>query len=108
MFEPERLPPRGEDGYVLHPDVPDLEDESWAALKEACAKLGWDADYVHGDEIVDKDTGDYDAREWQPEPPAGRSNRPWTLVAIYDTEDGPCAMFVRPKAKLRRRPEMPS
>lgn len=96
LFAPERLPARDEYGYMMHPDVPRPRDEeSWEAMAEACAALGWEADYVRGDEIVNEDTGEYDAMTWKPEPPYGGG---WRLVAIYDTEDGPCAMFVRPNS----------
>lgn len=97
MFAPERLPPRDESGFTMHPDVPEREEESWEATASACAALGWEADYVCGDELVDPNTLEYDVTTWNPEPPAGHQTRPWTLVAIYDSEDGPCAMFVRPQ-----------
>lgn len=35
--------------------------------------------------------------KWTLTPPAGNG---WQLVAKYDTEDGPAAMFVRPNAGL--------
>lgn len=104
LFAPERLPPRCEYGYTMHPDIPKpAEEESWEAMVEACAALGWEADYVPGDEIVLEETGEYDATTWEPTPPDGAG---WRLVAIYDTEDGPCAMFVRPLMTVQAcRPE---
>ncbi|KWT70717.1 hypothetical protein APY04_0778 [Hyphomicrobium sulfonivorans] len=38
-------------------------------------------EFENGENIVDR---------WRPEPPAG-----WQLGGVYDTEDGPCALFIR-------------
>lgn len=40
---------------------------------------------------------DNDILEWMPEPPDG-----FTLVATYDTEIGPVAMFVKPKTMFAK------
>lgn len=102
MFEPEKLPAPDEMGFFFHPDIPG-EDES-DDVRALCKALGFDAaavdmesdapelsDAWHEDEDMTAPT------RWTPTPPAGEG---WILVAKYDTEDGPCAMFVTPNAEL--------
>ena len=94
MFELERLPPPDEYGLFFHPDIPGNEEsDDVAAL---CADLGWECEFVPGEELLNDDTCEYDARGWTPDPPPGEG---WRLVAVYDTEDGPYAMFVRPNER---------
>lgn len=100
MFEATRLPPPDENGFFCHPDVPG-EDEG-DDVHALCAGLGFDAAAVDMEsdapELSDAwhDAEDMTAAaRWTPTPPEGAG---WMLVAKYDTEDGPQAMFVRPNA----------
>ncbi len=99
LFAPERLPQPDEYGFFLHPDIPDTkEDESIVSPLKA---LGYEAAFVGMDvdapeALIDDyfDKNDLSAvKRWTPTRPQGEG---WTLVAKYDTEDGPYAMFVRP------------
>lgn len=101
MFEPAKLPAPDDMGFFCHPDVPGEEESD--DVKALCLAFGFDATAV---------AMEYDAPEladawikaedmtaptrWTPTPPKGDG---WILVAKYDTEDGPHAMFVRPNAK---------
>jgi hypothetical protein len=96
MFERERLPDRDGLGFTFHPDLPPAEEGEEQGAIEA---LGYEAQSVPmefdgSDEVNDLYTsGDASAaRGWDPTPPEGEG---WLLVAIGDTEDGPCAWFVR-------------
>lgn len=98
MFEPENLPPPDENGLFLHPDIPDTEEGE--SLSARCAALGFDCSFVSLDDdapraLVDayfeEGLPDVPAR-WNPTPPAGEG---WLLVAKFDHENGPYAMFVR-------------
>jgi hypothetical protein len=96
LFDPARLPPPDEMGYYFHPDIPEDHDNDPADTEVIAANLrakGWECCFQGGDEFVDPDTCEYDMRKWTPPMPSGDG---WQLVAQYDTEDGPCAMFVRP------------
>ncbi|MFA6204169.1 MAG: hypothetical protein WC710_13415 [Gallionella sp.] len=93
MFELDRLPKPDEYGFFCHPDVPGEEESD--DVPALCADAGWECSLVSGDDIVDEGSCEYDATKWTPEAPAGDG---WLLVAVYDTEDGPYAMFVKPNA----------
>jgi hypothetical protein len=98
MFEPEKLPQPDEYGYFFHPDIPGEEESD--DVRAMLRKLGYRAavvqfEYDAPDEVCD----DYYEREdqtavgrWKPTVPDGDG---WQLVAKYDTEDGPCALFVQ-------------
>lgn len=98
MFEPKNLPPPDENGFFLHPDIPDTEEGE--SLRARCAALGFDCSFVSLDadapeELVDayfEEALTDAAARWTPTPPAGEG---WQLVAKFDHEDGPYAMFVR-------------
>lgn len=101
MFEPEKLPPPDEYGFFVHPDIPDDEDSDdvralYLALgfDAACVGMEYDAPGCL-DEYVDDEDMTAPTR-WTPTPPKGEG---WMLVAKYDTEDGPYAMFVRRAGK---------
>lgn len=98
MFEPQRLPPPDEMGFFFHPDIPYIDQE--ANLTTALRRAGFEASFVpmegtapmsDVDAYFDGDTSV--ARNWTPPPPAGGR---WQLIAKYDTEDGPHALFVKP------------
>ena len=104
MFEAIRLPAPDDMGFFFHPDIPG-EDES-DDVRQLCADLGYDVVPVSMEddepELYDAWVFDEDTTaptRWTPTPPAGDG---WILVSVYDTEDGPCAMFVRPLPARRR------
>lgn len=98
MFDPAKLPAPNDMGFFCHPDIPG-EDESddVAAL---CLKMGFAISAVDMDSDAPELSDAWHENEdmtaparWIPTPPAGGG---WVLVAKFDTEDGPCAIFVRP------------
>lgn len=100
MFEPERLPEPDEMGFFEHPDIPDVEEE--LSILPPLKKLGFEAAFIGMDDDAPEELVDaWYAEEmsapsrWTPTKPDGDG---WVLVAKYDTENGPYAMFVRPNA----------
>jgi len=103
LFDPATLPPRDEDGYTWHPDLderfehPELGEEYLHT--EMFTALGLDLRYqlFESDNVSEEVRNKYyetglSVPEWQPTPPDGAG---WRIGAIYDTEDGPAALFVR-------------
>jgi hypothetical protein len=104
LFDPARLPPRDECGMTFHPD---LEDERWEhpdlgeeyLSSEAILAAGFESrqvafEYDAPEELQERyyESGEPDICDWEPTSPEGEG---WVLVGIWDTEDGPYAMFVR-------------
>jgi hypothetical protein len=104
LFDPSRLPPRDEYGMTFHPD---LEDERWEhpdlgeeyLSAEAILEAGFESrqvmfEYDAPAALRDRyyEDGDTGVAEWEPSRPDGDG---WVLVGIWDSEDSPCAMFVR-------------
>ncbi|MEK6294419.1 MAG: hypothetical protein V4793_24135, partial [Paraburkholderia tropica] len=87
---------RDEDGYLSHPDFP-ICDEGTNAGKFLDA-FGIDAEFVamESDDPVAAEryfeAGEAHCSYWTPKPPEGDG---WILLEIFDTEDGPCALFGR-------------
>lgn len=84
---------RDENGFYWHPDLP-LCDES-VSYVDLLAALGVDAAFVSlqdDDELYERYVSDHRSvvSSWNPAPPAGAE---WTLLAIFDHEDGPFALF---------------
>lgn len=97
MFEPERLTAPDEMGFFFHPDIPgeDESDDVAALLKD----LGFEVSGVlmkdDNDELSDAWHEDDDVTaptSWTPTPPKGDG---WILVAKFDSDYGPAAMFVK-------------
>lgn len=103
-FDRARQPARDGDGYTMHPDLDDLFQDGADACDELFLDLdklhaaGFVADYTllcndvpddHPAYIEYFDKGGC-AKDWHP----AAADPKWQLVAIYDTEDGPAAMFV--------------
>lgn len=107
LFDPALMPARDEDGYAYHPHLDKFmigeEHEEQRldidALKAAGFVATWwglDADHDEGDPEFDQYWLDSQGPTlWQPGEPEGEG---WQLVAVYDTEEGPYALFVRPTA----------
>lgn len=112
MLAPERMPARDDEGWAAHPDLdlllmdpPDgveAEDSEQPVDPDKLRAAGFDWKYFGMDSQLAEDhpayhryfdLGEPNCSDWEPEPPAGEG---WRLVAIWDTEDGPQAMFVRP------------
>ncbi|WP_322068961.1 hypothetical protein [Paraburkholderia bannensis] len=87
---------RNEDGYLTHPDFP-ICDEGTHAGKFLDA-FGIDAEFVAMEsddpEAAERyfEAGEMHCSYWTPTPPEGEG---WLLLEIYETEDGPCALFGR-------------
>lgn len=88
---------RDEQGWLTHPAFPVCDEDVRAdkfleAFRIEAAFVGMETD-VTG-EVCDRyfDSGEPDCSAWTPTPPAGDG---WLLLEIYDTEDGPYALFGR-------------
>lgn len=87
---------RDEDGYLTHSDFP-ICDEGTHAGKFLDA-FGIDAEFVamESDDPAAAEryfeAGEAHCSYWTPTPPDGEG---WLLLEIYETEDGPCALFGR-------------
>lgn len=100
MFNLADLPAPDEMGFFHHPDIPgEAEGDDVRAL---CQAIGFNADVValESDAPVLSEAWHFDddttaPARWSPTPPLGEG---WVLVAKFDTEDGPHAMFVQPRA----------
>lgn len=100
---------RDEFGNWYHPDIPvfygsdESTDESpkwedWLktqGLEQSKCMLEWeDESHPVYQSYFEADDPDPNFAAWGPEPPKGEG---WFVLAICDTEDGPCAWFVRRK-----------
>ncbi len=100
LYARERAPNRDEYGCFYHPDIPSWDDEPEESIAPLLKAQGFDLQCVPGDfsdEAMEEGGERYwqEMREWNPEPEGDG----WRLVAIYDTEDGPYSMFVKPLAQ---------
>lgn len=95
VLEPNTLPPRDPDGYLLHPALRALNPD--VSLEAQLRGHGYDVVQV----AMQADPQDRYAAQnsedcswWEPEAPAGDH---WFLVLITQTDDhGPVAVYVRP------------
>lgn len=92
---------RDEDGMLSHPAVPYLDED--VNYETFFAAFGIESAFICMENDVDCDTYDrYFASNspncsmWTPSTPTGEG---WLLLEIYDTEDGPVALFVREKKR---------
>jgi hypothetical protein len=100
-FEASRLPARDEYGHVQHPDMDGIGWDEFDMGPQLRA-LGWSSKTVSfEDDATDEAQHRYhesdspDCSYWTPTTPGGAG---WLLAAIYDTEDGPVALFVQEQA----------
>ncbi|KVT40565.1 hypothetical protein WK53_20615 [Burkholderia ubonensis] len=89
---------RDKDGMLSHPAVPYLDED--VNYETFFAAFGIESAFIHMENDVDGDKYDQysasnspDCSFWTPSSPAGDG---WLLLEIYDTEDGPVALHVRP------------
>jgi len=91
---------RDEDGHLTHPALPICDER--VRYDELLAVFGIEAHYVGMESDDSKAYERYsgadgpDCSYWTPAPPSGDG---WLLLAIYDTEDGPYALFGRAMPK---------
>lgn len=88
---------RDENGHLTHPDLPACDegvryDDLLAVFGIESAFVGMESDAPHDVSERYFDSGDPDCSYWTPTPPDGDG---WMLLEIYDTEDGPYALFGR-------------
>jgi hypothetical protein len=93
---------RDESGYLMHPDLPVLDesvriDAFLAAFGLDSSFVGMEWDCPNDDRVDAYFDGDIDCSWWEPTAPEGAG---WVLLEIYDTENGPYALFVRQKPKV--------
>ncbi|WP_155634594.1 hypothetical protein [Burkholderia anthina] len=92
---------RDRDGRLTHPAIPALdEDVNYLTFLSA---FGIESTFVCMETDVDADaydqyveSNDPNCSFWTPSAPAGDG---WLLLEIYDTEDGPVALYVREKKR---------
>ncbi|CAB3754153.1 hypothetical protein [Paraburkholderia humisilvae] len=87
---------RDEDGMMGHPALPDLDED--VGIVEFLMAFGIQAAFV----MMERDAPETYQRwtacnsancsDWEPGRPEGED---WLLIAIYDSNDGPCALYVR-------------
>lgn len=101
LLTPRRIS-RDPEGHLIHPALPALDEDvdmgdflQAFGIEVACVDMASD-DPAALDRYLDATRPD--CNDWTPSPPRGEG---WRLAEIYDTEDGPCAMYVR------RRPPAP-
>lgn len=99
LFDPARLPERDEMGYTYHPDMDILTEglgDGDVIPESRFAELGIERYWLHSecDAGFDEETmyDDHGFGRWRPSPGDG-----WRTACMFDTEDGPVALFVRPK-----------
>lgn len=108
LFDLARMPALDDMGYAFHPDI-DLfvhsnsddqanDEDAYVDVKKL-REAGFEDHYVEFDgdcadeSIIKRYFEDCEGPiGWEPTKPEGDG---WMLVAIYDTENGPYAMFVR-------------
>ena len=88
-------------GDWSHPDMPEFDEgdgaayAAWVESQNIEVKHDWlegyDLDHPAYVQYFDKEDG---FAAWEPRQPEGDG---WFLIAIGDTEDGPCAWFARHK-----------
>lgn len=96
---------RDKDGWLIHPAFPACDEDVRAdkfldafGIESSFVAMDGDADQT----IVDRyfEEGDANCADWTPTPPEGDG---WMLLEIYDTEDGPYALFGRRKVEETNR-----
>jgi hypothetical protein len=96
---------RDEDGWLAHPDYPICDEDVRAdkfldafGIESSFVAMDGDADQAFVDRYFEDDESN--CTPWTPTPPEGEG---WMLLEIYDTEDGPYAMFARRKVEETNR-----
>ena len=91
---------RDKDGMWLHPGLP--WEEVGEDVAQCMARLGYEPllQSLESDaptEIQERyfESNDPNCSYWIPTTPTGEG---WFLAAIFDTEDGPVALWIRPKS----------
>ncbi len=99
---------RDKDGHLQHPAIPAL-DES-VCVDEFLGAFGLQTAFVdmESDDPAAMDryleSQSTDCSYWTPSRPNGEG---WQLIEIYDTEDGPCAMYARRALSSAAAPRQP-
>ncbi|WP_414446828.1 hypothetical protein AB4851_08585 [Burkholderia sp. 22PA0099] len=95
---------RDAQGWLTHPAMPCCDedvraDEFLAAFRIEAAFVGMESDPASEAYDTYFERGDADCSAWTPTPPTGDG---WMLLEIYDTEDGPYALFGRDRYEVKR------
>jgi hypothetical protein len=106
-FDAARLPARDADGSVMHPDMDGIGEEEYPFNAQLRA-IGWNSIVIglDDDPAVPRErkdahfpghSSDGTFDWWTPSAPGDGSGE-WLLAAIYDTEEGPVALYVKAAA----------
>lgn len=106
LFDPRVLPARDEDGMCCHPDLlgdrGNLVDNEELFDARKFEAAGFETTFVEFEYDAPEElqnawyeNGEANCSAWQPSKPAGDG---WTLLGIWDAEDGPLAFYVREAA----------
>jgi hypothetical protein len=104
-FDAARLPARDAHGSLMHPDMDGIAEDEYPfsaqlrAIGWRCATVALEDDSTVSDERKDThlEAMDGNFSWWTPSAPGDGSGE-WLLAAIYDTEDGPVALYVKAAA----------
>lgn len=97
FFDPNRQPSRDKFGFTFHPDL-----DLFSADGYYDSTVLWHAGFRFCQITLESDDPDLLQRyyedplaltRWNPEPPSSG----WRLVGLYDTDDNPVAIFIRPR-----------
>jgi len=102
----ELMPARDKDGWCQHPGIEQLledgdEDSELYIDGAKVAAAGYQYAFAYMTDELEEDhpawvsyfeNGEPACTQWEPNLPAGDG---WRTVAIYDTDEGPAAMYVR-------------
>lgn len=97
-FSVERLGMRDEDGHIQHPDMDGIGFDEFdmgpqlRAIGLHSTTVCFESDASHEQRERYSDSDSPDCSYWTPSRPDGEG---WLLAAIYDTEDGPVALYVK-------------
>ena len=91
---------RDAEGWYLHPDMPELNEDQEAEYRAWLAAQGLETAYAtlcgeddkHPAYIIYFDQAGTDVSDWNPAPPAGDG---WFTLSIHDSEDGPYWVWAR-------------
>jgi hypothetical protein len=100
LFDPARMPARDDEGKAWHPDFDDRWEHPVFGEEYVCTLKLAQAGFAFAFHHMDPNDADFDRAcensDFSMWTPRDMSAEGWWIVGIGDTEDGPCAWYVRP------------